>query len=304
MKFYNNLESFLFAYELGSFSKAGKKLNITQAAVSTQIKNLEIYLGKTLFIREGKYIKPTFAAKKLAVLVSEPFYKLRGAIDSFSKYTNTREGIIKIGCINEFAQKILTPKIGICLEHEIKLRVNYINNNQEVIDALQDNLIDFGITSVKFDYPNLKFIKLFDDELIFVGTERWKNYLDQTNVASFVSSLHSLRWLAYNNDLPFIKKYIDSILDTVQFIEPYLTFTDFNVLIDLVARGYGVACLPKTYVQSYIDNQSVIQMHFPKNPPRYTVYLVYKAGSLLNKRMKFFKELCDKMSVKNLIGVY
>ncbi|WP_419419928.1 LysR family transcriptional regulator [Legionella sp. D16C41] len=304
MKFYNNLESFLFAYELGSFSKAGKKLNITQAAVSTQIKNLEIYLGKPLFTREGKYVKPTFAAKKLAALISEPFYKLRGALDGFSKYTNTRQGIIKIGCINEFAQKILTPKIGVCLEHEIKLRVNYINNNQEVIDSLRDNLIDFGITSLKFDYPNLKFIKLFDDELVFVGTERWKNYLDPTSTATFINSLNSLRWLAYNNDMPFIKKYIDATFDTFQFIEPYLTFTDFNVLIDLVAGGYGVACLPKSYVEPYLEKGTIIQMHFPKNPPRYTVYLVYKAGSLLNKRMKFFKELGDKISMKSLLGVY
>ncbi len=295
MNFYNNLESFIFAYELGSFSKAAKRLNITQAAVSLHIKNLEIYLGETLFERNAKCILSTQAAKKLFTLVSEPFDKIRGVIDNFSKYTNSMSGEIHISCINEFAENLLINSIGVCLEHGIKLKVNYIPKDSMIIDDLQNNIIDFGITSVKYDNPNLEFIKLFDDELVFIGTERWEKYLDKTSESAFNKSLKSMRWLAYEDAMPFLKRYAELALDiSPNSIEPALTFVDVMGLIRSVRNGYGVACLPKSYLLPYLEDNSVVQLHHPQTAPRYTLYLVYRAKSLLHKRMSFFKDIAVK----------
>lgn len=292
MKFYTNLESFIFAYETGSFAEAAKKLNITQAAVSIQIKNLEIYLGETLFKRNAKSILPTQAAKKLFTLISEPFDKIRGVVENFSKYTNSMSGEIFISCINEFAQNILMKSIGICLEHEIKLKVNYIPKDFDIIHALQNNTIDFGIISIKFENPNFKFIKLFDDELMFVGTERWEKYIDNTSASAFYQSLKSLRWVAYEDAMPFLKRYFELALDTSpNFIEPSLTFTDLNGMVRAAVNGYGVACLPKSYIVPYLENKSLVQLHTPQTPPRYVVYLIYRTKSMLHKRMNFFKDL-------------
>ncbi|QLZ68291.1 LysR family transcriptional regulator [Legionella sp. PC1000] len=295
MNFYNNLESFIFAYELGSFSKAAKRLNITQAAVSLHIKNLEVYLGERLFERNAKCIIPTQTAKKLFTLISEPFDKIRGVIDNFSKYTNSMRGEIHISCINEFAENLLIKTIGVCLEHGIKLKVNYISNDSMIINDLQDNTIDFGITSVKYDNPNLEFIKLFDDELVFVGTERWEKYLDKTSEAAFNKSLKSMRWLVYEDAMPFIKRYAELALDiSPNAIDPSLTFVDVMGLIRSVRNGYGVACLPKSYILPYLEDKSIAQLHYPQTAPRYTLYLVYRAKSLLHKRMNFFKDAATK----------
>ena len=42
---------------LGSFTRAAEELNVTQAAVSQQVKLLEQHLGNTLFIREAKGLR-------------------------------------------------------------------------------------------------------------------------------------------------------------------------------------------------------------------------------------------------------
>lgn len=298
MKFYNNLESFIFAYQMGSFAKAAKQLNITQAAVSIHIKNLEIYLGETLFERNAKSIVPTQAAKKLFSLISEPFDKIRDVAENFSKYTNFMSGEIYISCVNEFAQNLIMKSIGVCLEHEIKLRINYIPRDSEIINELQNNTIDFGITSIKYDNPNFEFVKLFDDELVLVGTERWEKYIDKTTESSFNESLKHLRWLSYGNDKPFIQRYFELALNIApNFIEPSLTFTDLNGLVQSVINGYGVACLPKSYLLPHLENKLIVQLYHTEPPPRYALYLVYRAKSLLHKRMKFFKDLAAQSAL-------
>lgn len=59
------LQAFVFAYETGSFSAAGKKLGKAQSVISQHIINLELDCGIELFDRTGKYPKLTEKGCKL-----------------------------------------------------------------------------------------------------------------------------------------------------------------------------------------------------------------------------------------------
>src|SRR3954468_12228840 len=56
---YNHLFYFYTVVKEGGRSAAARKLSISQPALSAQMRNLEKFLGKKLFNREGKGIKPT-----------------------------------------------------------------------------------------------------------------------------------------------------------------------------------------------------------------------------------------------------
>ena len=57
----NWLRSFEASARLGSYTAAAKELNITQSAVSQQIRLLESYLHEALFFREGRRMRLTEA---------------------------------------------------------------------------------------------------------------------------------------------------------------------------------------------------------------------------------------------------
>ena len=61
----DQLQSFLAVAETGSFSEAGRRLNLTQSAVSQQIKELEARLGTRILDRLGKKAHPTPAGEEL-----------------------------------------------------------------------------------------------------------------------------------------------------------------------------------------------------------------------------------------------
>ena len=56
---------FICAMELGSYSKASQKLNVTQSAISKTIQNIEQNLQVQLFAREKNILVPTEAGKSL-----------------------------------------------------------------------------------------------------------------------------------------------------------------------------------------------------------------------------------------------
>ncbi|MGY8957349.1 MAG: LysR family transcriptional regulator [Alphaproteobacteria bacterium] len=59
------LEQFVTVYEEGSFSRAARRANCTQPALSVQIRNLEDELGVSLFTRSRRGVVPTIAGKRL-----------------------------------------------------------------------------------------------------------------------------------------------------------------------------------------------------------------------------------------------
>ena len=73
----NWLRSFEASARLGSFTAAAGEINITQSAVSQQIKLLEARLGETLFIRSSRKLRLTEAGLNYVYFVREAFDLLR-----------------------------------------------------------------------------------------------------------------------------------------------------------------------------------------------------------------------------------
>ena len=61
----NELHAFEAAARTGSISNAARELDLTQSAVSRQIKSLEDQLGLELFVREKQSIRLTLCRAKL-----------------------------------------------------------------------------------------------------------------------------------------------------------------------------------------------------------------------------------------------
>ena len=71
------VQIFLAAAEAGSFSEAGRRLQLSQPAVSMQIRSLEKRLGIDLFNRAGRNIKLTEAGLALIPMGARRIFHLQ-----------------------------------------------------------------------------------------------------------------------------------------------------------------------------------------------------------------------------------
>lgn len=92
----DQLQLFVSACELGSFSAVARQNGRAQSAVSAQIQNLELDVGVDLFDRSGKFPKPTDVALALLPLARQSIGQMRRLQQAADSYQSGEESQLRI----------------------------------------------------------------------------------------------------------------------------------------------------------------------------------------------------------------
>src|SRR5258708_18246616 len=82
--------------ETGSFTACGRKLHVSQSAISRQILLLEEELGEPLFLRVGRHVRMTPAAENLVQLAQRVFQDVRETVGAITDQTRSRRGMLRL----------------------------------------------------------------------------------------------------------------------------------------------------------------------------------------------------------------
>ena len=104
------LRSFDAAARHGSFPRAAAELCITQGAVSQQVKRLEDWLRRPLFLRTPRALVPTPEGKWLAVVLRESFDAIESTLAQMRQPAEAATATLS--CSPSFAMSWLTPRLG------------------------------------------------------------------------------------------------------------------------------------------------------------------------------------------------
>ena len=105
-----SLRAFEAAARHMSFTRAATELNLTQTAISHQIRNLETQLGLVLFERERNQLLLTEAARDFLHPVRAVLMQLAEATGRAAD--RGREGVLTVACLGTFAIKCLLPALA------------------------------------------------------------------------------------------------------------------------------------------------------------------------------------------------
>ncbi len=144
------------AARLGSFTRAAAELNITQAAVSWQVKALEQRLDQPLFRRLPREVVLTPSGERLARAASEVVTVLRAAL---SDLTDTGEGVLAITTLQSLAAVWLAPRLGAFQLAHPQIAVR-LEASGRVVDLTREDM-DVAIRSGSGDWPGLASHYLF-----------------------------------------------------------------------------------------------------------------------------------------------
>jgi len=103
----NSLRVFEAAARLGNFAQAAVELHVTPAAVSQQIKKLEIWCGTQLFQRVGRTVQLTPTGDRLLAGVADGLARLDEAVGQVARDPGTDR--ISISTVGAFAARWLVP---------------------------------------------------------------------------------------------------------------------------------------------------------------------------------------------------
>jgi len=145
------LKAFEAAARHGSFTKAANELNMTQAAVSYQIRQLEDRFGEPLFIRQTRRVSLSDAGIKLAPSITEAFEIIRR---SFAEAKGHSDDQLVITTSQTFASSWLARHLGSFQLHCSQLAVRLDITNTAHSD-FQNAGIDIAIRTGRGKWPGM-----------------------------------------------------------------------------------------------------------------------------------------------------
>lgn len=148
------------AYRVGSFTASAAELNVTQAAVSKRIKQLEDWIGEDLFRRDGKRLHPTPMGDRLFQTAGMTLEFIQQGLRALREEARRP---LSIGANTAVGMFWLTPHLrdfGLS-PHACPTRLITSDNPQDLFDNGNDLTITYGDGAL----PGRHATMLFEEEL-------------------------------------------------------------------------------------------------------------------------------------------
>lgn len=158
-----NLEAFEAAARHLSFTKAAEEMNLSQSAISRQIKHLEDSMDVLLFTRTHKTLALTNAGRTLLGGIERSLAELRRTVDAID---NKKSTTVTISASMAIASFWLLPGIAEFRAKHPEIKVRVVAGDGDDYAALLNNETDFTIIYDHRKRSDLVSIDIFE-EVIF-----------------------------------------------------------------------------------------------------------------------------------------
>ena len=287
------LRAFEVAARLQSFTLAAKELHLTQSAISHQIRELEDYFGKPLFLRKNRKVEPTAEGRRLLDSLSRVFDVIEAACNEVTLAPNSQ--VLALHCSPSFAAKWLSPRLPEFIKANPDITIR-LTSGADPIDLIRNQEIDMAISyQSRQEGPGMISLSLGEEKIVpmcsptLIDSDLTVQEL-MSKLTLIESSLNNHTWekwfeihrlknpssrkMAFDRAALSISAAVDGIgavLESVRLAERELSRGE------LVELGQGV-------FKPTIDR---------------THFLSYRSNSKNSQKIKLFKEwICDKAGVQ------
>jgi LysR family transcriptional regulator for metE and metH len=170
---FRHLRTMKAIHDSGGLARAAETMNITQSALSHQIKGLEDQAGVELFVRRSKPLKLSAAGMKLLKLAEKILPEIASTQEEFRGLRMGKSGRLHIAIECHACFEWLFPvleefrKAWPDVDVDIRPGLSF-----DALPALQKEEVDLVVSSDPEDIPGITFAPLFDYEPVFVASRQ------------------------------------------------------------------------------------------------------------------------------------
>lgn len=300
-----------------SFTKAAKELNLTQGAISRQVKSLEVFLGVKLFIRAKKSIFLTKEGEAYAKEIHIALLRIQTSSlylkTNLGNYSNASRnnkvnnllpkslnsgGLLNIAILPTFGTRWLIPRFSSFLQQHPNITANFVFKSIP-FDMESEDIhcaIHFGLPN----WSGAKCTFLMNEMAIPVATPEFikKHNISRANSISRAPLLHLKgRFDAWDN---WFKKYCNNYHNYNNFNgQGGLIFEQFTAVIQAALSGLGIALLPKIHIESEIKKKELQIITYDHVNSEAAYYFAVSNQNFNYVPVKVFREwLISEISLK------
>ena len=246
-----HLKTLIALRDSGSLVDAARRLHLTQSALSHQLKDLESRLNTRLFERKSRPIRFTRAGLEVLQLADNVLPMIQRTEQTLKKIEAGHDGRLHMAIECHSCFEWLMPAINQFRDHwpdvEIDLTTSF---HFQPLEALRRGDIDLVITSDPADDPVVTHIPLFRYQSVLAIANQHPLAQCEWISPEHLSEETLIHYPVDRRRLDIFERFLEP-----HGIEPSATReTELTLMmIQLVASGRGVACLPNWALQTYLD---------------------------------------------------
>lgn len=299
MKF-KQLEAFVCVAELKSFSKAGKKLYLTQPTISAHIQSLEQELGCRMLVRTTKEVvlsqegERLYGYAKQLVQLEQRIYK------EFQHQNISRSDTISAGASSVPGQYLLPQILALFNRTYPDYRLELMENDSRgIARQVAEGQIEIGFTSTKTEDENCVFEPFYTDRLV-VAAPPLKAYDKYAGTGFPLEQLYLERMIVREEGSGTRKeteKFLVKAGVRLEELKIVATMNNQETIKKSVSSGMGIAILSGVSVEDWVKQGRMRAFPFSEVEPSRSLYMVWnktrKPGAAAKVLIQFVRDLYE-----------
>lgn len=265
-----------------SFTKAADELNVTQAAVSHQVKQLEERLGTPLFRRLNRALLLTDAGQTLFPAVSEALDIMATAVDRLHRHDRT--GSLTVTTMDSFAASWLVPRLGRFRRAHPEIDL-HITTSDDSVDFARE-AVDMAIRYGNGDWPGLHVERLMTEEVFPVCAP---SLLESGTPIRTPSDLKH-HTLLHDDMRVDWRMWLMAAGENEIDHDRGPSYQHSNLVIQAAEQGDGIALARSVLVEHALAEGRLVKPFELSLPVEYAYYVVFPPANLERPKVIAFRD--------------
>ena len=278
----HEMQIFLAAAETGSFSEAGRRLQVSQPAISMQIRALEKRLNVELFHRSGRHITLSEIGHALVPLARDLVNHSTHVSEAIASLKGQITGTLKLAC-STTAGKYILPRIiaGFVDEYPLVQVTCQVGSRGSAVAMLQDKEAQIAITSLREPSRELHYCQFMTDSVVLIASP---DHMWAKNGGVHPDDLHEGRFIHRELNSGTQQTLIQELTRhdmSIHDLSAVMVLGNSEAISMAVAERIGVAFISRCAAGSMIESGRVVEVPVHGLEMSQQLYMVRLVNSML-----------------------
>ncbi|UUZ62173.1 LysR family transcriptional regulator [Polaromonas sp. P1-6] len=259
---FRQIQYFVCLYEEGSVTRAARRLNIVQPALSMQIAKLEDKIGKRLFVRSSQGMQPTSEGRRIYRLVLPVMVEFARAREQIVQTSGELSGHVRVGMIATIAQGVLVDALIEFTAAHPKVELSLTDGFSGMLtDAVALGQLDAAVINKPRRPLTLQTESIAEEDLVLVTGSRHADLPESLPLNDLITLKLVLPTRQHG-----LRGIIESFTQAEDIsLNPNVEIDSISAILKLVRESDFCTLLPSIAVRQQLE-QGVLRGHTVSSP--------------------------------------
>jgi DNA-binding transcriptional LysR family regulator len=291
-----NFKTFCDLVETKSFSKAARLNEVTQSAVSQQLKAMESHYDMLIIDRNQKKFRLTPQGTVLYSTFKEILVLYEKLNCEIQEMRNIVSGTIQISTVNSIGLHELPPYLKSFIKDfpSVNARVEYRRANLVYEDVLHGSA-DIGLVAFPVNHKELTTINFAQDELV-VAMNPEHSLANKKTIS--ISDLRGEDFISFERDIPTRKATDEMLSNAGVDISVVMEFDNVETVKRALEINAGIAILPRHTVLNETERKQLVAIKLDNGIHVRPLAIIHKKNRILTPALRSFVELMKNSPIE------